>query len=111
MFSQLKQYKDLRDKAKVIQDALSKEFAEGSAGWGKVKITLNGNQKVTSVYIDPTLLIPTEKEKLEKLVEEAMNDALDKIQKVLATKMKDIGGLDLAKELQDMMGQGGGQQN
>lgn len=101
MFSKLKQFKDIREKAKAIQSALSEEKAEGSAGWGKLKVTIDGNQQVTAVSIDESLL--SDKAKLESLVKEAVNDGMGKIQKVMATKLKDIGGLDLAKDMQDMM--------
>ena len=56
MFNKLKQFKDLRDQAKQMKDALAQEEAEGSAEWGKVKIKINGNQEVLSVNIDPELL-------------------------------------------------------
>ncbi len=56
MFNKLKQFKDIRSKAKEIQSALANEKIEGSAGWGKVKITMDGNQRVLDVTIDPSLL-------------------------------------------------------
>ena len=99
MFNKLKQFKDIRDRAKSIQSSLSKEHAEGSAGWGKVKVTVDGNQRVTSVVIDPSL----ETKDIPGLVKDAANDAMEKIQKILASKMKDLGGLDLAQEMQQMM--------
>ncbi|GEM_PF-81468 len=102
MFSKLKQFKDLRDKAKTLQTTLAAESAEGSAGWGKVKITLDGNQRATRVEIDPGLM--NEHDKLQSLVKEAINDGMEKLQKLLANKMKDIGGLDLAKDIQALMG-------
>lgn len=102
MFSKLKQFKDIRDKAKTIQNALGQERIEGSAGWGKVKITMDGNQRVTSVLIDPELL--SDKSKLETILKDGFNDAIEKVQKVMASKLKDLGGLDLAEEMKDMMG-------
>lgn len=101
MFNKLKQFKDIRDRAKTIQSALADERAEGSAGWGKVKITMDGNQKVISVTIDPETL--SDKARLEGLVKDAVNDGIDKIQKILANKMKDLGGLDLAQDMQSLM--------
>ena len=66
---------------------------------GKVKVTVDGNQRVTSVVIDPSL----ETKDIPGLVKDAANDAMEKIQKILASKMKDLGGLDLAQEMQQMM--------
>lgn len=103
MFSKLKQFKDIRDKAKTIQSALAQERIEGAAGWGKVKVTMDGNQRVTSVAIEPELL--QDKAKLETTLKEAFNDAIEKVQKVMASKLKDLGGLDLAEDMKDMMGQ------
>jgi DNA-binding YbaB/EbfC family protein len=101
MFSKLKQFKDIRDRAKNIQSALGQERMEGSSGWGKVKVTVDGNQKVVSVSIDQEMM--NDKTKLEGLLKEAVNDGMEKIQKVLASKMKDLGGLDLAQDMQEMM--------
>ena len=104
MFNKLKQFKDLRSRAKTIQDTLSKESVEGSSGWGKVKIQMNGNQHVTSVAIDPSVM--NDKTHLEKLIAEATNDAIQKVQKVMSTKLKDIGGLDLASEFGEAIKKG-----
>ncbi|MFA5936152.1 MAG: YbaB/EbfC family nucleoid-associated protein [Patescibacteria group bacterium] len=101
MFSKLKQFKDLRDKAKSIQSVLADERIEGSSGWGKVKIVMDGNQKVSSVTIDQELM--SDKTRLEGLVKEAVNDSVEKVQKVMASKLKDLGGLDLAGEMQGLM--------
>lgn len=103
MFTKLKQFKDLRDKAKTIQSELAKESVEGSAAWGKLTITMNGNQQVTNVSIDPSLL--TDANALGNHIKDAVNDAVHKVQKTMAGKLKDLGGDDLAKEMKDMMGQ------
>lgn len=100
MFSKLKQFKNLRDKAKVMQDTLAKEVIEGTSGWGKVKVTINGNQQVLSVTIDPSAM--DDKTKLEGLIREAMNDGIQKMQKVMQTKLRDVGGLDIMKEFGEM---------
>jgi len=101
MFSKLKQFQDLRSRAKTVQSALEKETAEGSAGWGKVKVTVNGNQRLTNVTIADEAM--SDKAKLQDLIKDAVNDSMEKMQKLMAGKLKDIGGLDLAKDIQDMM--------
>ncbi len=92
MFSKLKQFKDLRDQAKKIQDSLKDVTVEGSGGWGKVKLSMNGNQEVTSVAIDPELL--ADKAKLETAVKDAYNDTVKKAQRAMADAMKK-SGMDL----------------
>ena len=90
MFNKLKQYKDLRNKAKNIQGALAEEKVEGSAAWGKVKIGMDGNQVVTSVSIDDEML--ANREKLESALKEAFGDAIKKAQKKMVAKMKGMDG-------------------
>jgi len=95
MFSKLKQFKDLRDKAKTLQTALAAEKVEGSAAWGKVKVEVDGNQSVVGVNIAEDLLAPSEKEKVQNAVKDAVNDAIKKAQQKMVAKMKEMGGLDL----------------
>lgn len=101
MFSKLKQFKDLKDKAKQLQDMLAQESVEGEAGWGKVKVKMNGNQQVLDVTIDPSLM--DNREKLQDHLRDATNDAVKKIQMVMAKKLRETGGLDLANEMGDLM--------
>ena len=93
MFSKLKQFKDLRDHAKKIQDVLKDVNVEGSAAWGKVKVSMNGNQEVTSVSIDPEVF--SDKSKTESAVKEAFNDAVKKAQRQMAETMKKTGGFNM----------------
>lgn len=93
MFEKLKYMKDLRSQAKQMQNVLAGETAEGRAAWGKVKIVMNGNQEVLSVTIDPELTGPENKDKLESALKEATNEAIKKIQRIMAEKMRNMGGL------------------
>lgn len=95
MFEKLKQFKDLREKAKTLQSALATEKVEGTAAWGKVKVEMDGNQAVTSIAIDDSLMAASEKTKLQDGVKEALNDALKKAQRKMMEKMKEMGGLDI----------------
>ena len=89
MFSKLKQFKDMRNQAKKLQDLLGQESVEGSGGWGKVKVKMSGNQEVTSVILDhETLKEPT---RLAEMIKEAVNDAIKKAQRVMAEKVKSSG--------------------
>ena len=97
MFNKIKAVKDLRSQAKQMQNQLSEISDEGTAAWGKVKIKIDGNQNVLSVSIDDELM--SDKAKLEEAMKEAFNDAVKKIQKKMAVKMKDMGGLDALKNL------------
>jgi len=93
MFSKIKAIKDLKDQATQIKKTLSAEKVEGSGGWGKVKMTMDGNQEVLNVEISPEII--NDKAKLETGVKEAANDAIKKAQRVMASKMQEMGGLNI----------------
>lgn len=107
MFNKLREYKDKVATAKKLMD-LQKKVAEitveGTSGWGKVKITINGLQQMLKCEIDQEVM--SDKSKLETLICEATNDAVKKLQQVMAERMKELGGDDLASELGDLMKQG-----
>ena len=89
MFHKLKQYKDLRNKAKSLQSALGAVSVEATGASGKVRVTMSGIMEVTKLYIDETL----PREKIESGVREAVNDAVKKSQRLAADKIKEMGGL------------------
>ena len=75
----------LMQQAQAMQKQLEKateqinatEF-EGVASNGLVKITVNGENKVLSVSLDPGILNPEDKEMIEDLIMIAVNDAIGK---------------------------------
>ncbi len=91
MLGKLKQFKDLRDQGKKMQALLGDESTTATAGGGKVAVTLDGNLQMSGLAIDTELLNPTQKIKLESAVKDAHNDALKKMQRVIATKMQASG--------------------
>ena len=95
MFSKLKEIKDLRSKAKTIQSMLADVHVETDAAWGKVKVKMNGNQEIESLDINPELLSPDKKFDVEKGIKDAIGDAVKKVQKIMAEKVREHGGLDL----------------
>src|SRR3989338_6214926 len=98
MFNKLKHIKDLKKQGKMMQDQLGTVVQEGSAAWGKVKMTVNGNRDLVEVSIDESML--SDKSKLEEAIKEAWKDAREiKFQIKLAKKRQDMGGLDMLKNL------------
>jgi DNA-binding YbaB/EbfC family protein len=95
MFSKLKQFKDIRDKAKGLQSQLAAEKFEGSGAWGKVHVTINGNQEIEEVTIDDSLLAPNKKKDLESGIKDAHKDANNKARKKIAEIMKASGDFDI----------------
>ncbi|MFH1207036.1 MAG: YbaB/EbfC family nucleoid-associated protein [Patescibacteria group bacterium] len=95
MFDKIKQLKELRDQAKQMKEMLDKESVIGTSGSGQVSIVMDGNQEVLSANVDSSLLQPESKEKLEQYIREATNDAIKKVQRVLAQKMQSLPGFNL----------------
>lgn len=93
MFNKLKQFKDLRDKAKELQDTLGQESVTTTAAGNAVSLTMNGNLELTGLMIEDSLLSPDKKQKLTEGIKDAHKDALKKMQRIMAMKMKEMGGL------------------
>lgn len=87
MFNKLKQLKDLRSQAKSIQNVLSQETIESEKGG--VKIVMDGNMEVKSITINEGI----QKESLEGILKDLVNDTIKKTQKIMAKKMQEMGGL------------------
>jgi DNA-binding YbaB/EbfC family protein len=99
MFSKLKHIKQMKAQAKHMESELGQVKAEGSAVWGKVKMTVDGNRNIISVAIDDAMMKQSEKETLQSALVEAHKDALKKMQFTLAKKLQQMGGLDALKNL------------
>jgi DNA-binding protein YbaB len=86
MFNKLKQFKDLRNQAKTMQNALSQESV--TLDKNGVTLTINGNLEITNLSINSEL----PKDKLESIMKELFNDGVKKVQKIMARKMQEMGG-------------------
>lgn len=90
VFSKLKQFKDLRDQGKKLQGALAGESV--TAHNNGVALTMDGNLQLTGVAIDDEMLNPTKKEKLQNAIKDAHSEAAKKMQRIMASKMQEMGG-------------------
>jgi DNA-binding protein YbaB len=88
MFNKLKQFKDLRNQAKTLQNALAQESVEYEKNG--VKIIMNGNMEITKLTINAE----TPKDKLENILTDAVNEIIKRAQKVMAKKVQDMGGIN-----------------
>ena len=77
---------------KKIQSALAKEIIEVEAGNGAVKVTINGEQKIQKVTLDPLLVKDAEIPKVEKWIESAVTQAITRSQQLAAEKMRSMAG-------------------
>ena len=87
MFNKLKQFKDLRNQAKTLQNALAEESVEYEKSG--VKITMNGNMEITALTINPGI----SSNNLEGILKDAANETIKRAQKVMAKKVQEMGGI------------------
>ena len=93
----MKDFGDMMNQAKALQESLSKIqdeiksiSVEGKGSW-LVKVSVGGDSKVREVTLDPDVL-SEEKRVIEELLAGAVNDAIDKLETTKTEKMKSIGG-------------------
>ncbi len=79
-------------KMRKLQKELAKQIIEVEAGDGAVVVTINGEQKIKKINIDPEQIDLNDIEELEGWIESAIKEAIDKSQKVAAEKMKPMMG-------------------
>lgn len=87
MFSKLKQIRDLRSRAKQMQGLLAGESA--TAERAGIKITMDGNMNVTALSVAEG----TSREILEQELPRVINEVIKDIQKIMARKMQEAGGI------------------
>lgn len=96
----LKQAQKMQAEMARAQEEVATMEAEGSAGGGAVKTTVNGAMELTSIKFDPEIVDPEDVETLEDLVLVAVNMALKEIHAKSEERMARVTG--------GMAGLGGG---
>jgi DNA-binding YbaB/EbfC family protein len=74
-----------------IQEELSNEFVEGSAG-SYVTVTMNGHREIRAIKIAPDVVDPEDIETLQDLIMTAINDATKKAQDLAEKRMGPLTG-------------------
>lgn len=77
---------------KKIQSALAKEIIEVESGSGAIKIKINGEMKLKEVKLDASKLDMEDTERLEKLIESAVSQAITRSQQLAAERMQSVAG-------------------
>ncbi len=90
--SMIKKARELKSNLDKAQKELKNITLEVTSGKGAVKVTINGQQKIQSIKISPMVMDPNKPEKLEKLVLEAVSDAIGKSQKLAAKNLGKLTG-------------------
>ncbi len=116
MFGKMGEMKKMYDKYKALQNALKNLIIRGKEGkfvdtkWEEqdaVIIDISGEMKLKDLQInDLTLLDPSKKAHLEKMIVACFTKAQNKAQEIAAEKTKEILGFD-PSNIGNMLGGGG----
>lgn len=93
MFNKLKQFNDLRKQANQLKTVLAAETV--TVEKNSLTVVMDGNQEVKSLTINPTYLSADKKDQIERETKEAINEAIKKVQRVMAEKMRSMGGFNI----------------
>jgi DNA-binding YbaB/EbfC family protein len=92
----VKQAQELQERLAKVQEEAAARTAEGSAGGGMVKATVNGRLEVLRVHIEPAVLQGGDVQMLEDLIVAAVNQGLRAAQQQMADEMSKLtGGLKI----------------
>ena len=92
MFDKAKKLWKAQSVAKRIRRELKEMTFEGAELGGKVRVVVDGEQKVQAVEIAAELLNPSEKEAVERFLRQATTSAITKSQQAAAQRMKGVAG-------------------
>ena len=92
----LQQLQKLQEEMLKTQESLGEETVTVTAGGGAITVVISGHQEIQSITIDPEVVDPDDVEMLQDLVMAAVNEAIDKSQKLAADRMGALtGGLSI----------------
>ena len=88
----MRQAQEMQKRLQEAQTKMEEITAEGSSGGGMVKVTLKGKGELHALVIDPSIMVPADKEMVEDLVKAAHADARRKLDDAMAEAMKQATG-------------------
>lgn len=86
----MKQAQAMQEKMQAVQEDLERLEVQGASGGGMVGVTMTAKGQLKAIAIDPSLMIPDEKEILEDLIVAAMNDARGKAERAMQARMEEV---------------------
>ena len=96
MFDKMKQLMDMQKKAKDMKRDLESTTVDVEKLDGKIKMSFTGDNVLKNIDIAPDLLSENKKTILENGIQDCINEASEKIKKLMMDKMKqNLGGLNL----------------
>ena len=94
----MKEAQKMQQRMQEAQQQISQLSVNGEAGGGMVSVEMNGRHEITKVTINPSVL--DEVEMLQDLIQAAVNDAVNKVQKISKDKISQLtAGLNIPTDL------------
>ncbi|GAC1305412.1 MAG: hypothetical protein NVSMB16_00940 [Acidimicrobiales bacterium] len=100
----LAQALEMQQQLMNAQSDAATETAEGTAGSGKVRVTMTGAGEITAVRIDPSVVDPADVDLLEDLILAALHDAATKAGELAQAGFGGLGDLLSGSGLEGMLG-------
>lgn len=90
MMGLMKQAQAMQQKMADMQAELETIEIEGAAGGGMVTVTMTAKGALKGIRIDPSLMVPDEREILEDLIVAAAADARGRSERVMQERMAEV---------------------
>jgi nucleoid-associated protein EbfC len=88
----MKMIQQMQNRLAKIQQELDETVVEGTAGGGVIRAEVTGQRALRSIKIDPSAVDPEDVELLEDMIVAAVQDAMDRAQKLAEDKMGVLTG-------------------
>jgi len=86
------QLQKLQEQLQKTQEELAEETVTATSGGGAVSVTVTGDQRCTTVEIDPAILEDADAEMIQDMLLAAFNSALDKSRELAAERLGPLTG-------------------
>jgi len=83
----MKQAQKMQEKLAEVQKEMGLKTCEASAGGGMVTVTVNGNQELISLKIDPSVVDPEDVDMLQDLIVAAVNEGFRRSKDMVSDEM------------------------
>jgi DNA-binding YbaB/EbfC family protein len=88
----MKQAQKMQKEMMKVQEELSSQEFEGSAGGDMVKVKMNGQMEISGISIKPEAVDPEDVEMLEDLIMAAITNAREKASEASNTRLSGLTG-------------------
>ena len=89
MLDMFKDVGALKNQMAKVQEMMERVTVTAESGGGLVKVTANGNQRISNIELDPEIVDPSDMEMLHDLIVAGVNKALEKAAEASGNELRD----------------------